>query len=219
ATGTGKTITSLAAASRFANGKKSSLLLITVPFNHLIEQWEEEARMFGFNPLVRKGTTATWISQLRTKVFDINKGLRTNLCIITTHDTGASEELLKLLDTVKSPILYIADESHYLGARKLSRLLHPNFDYRIGLSATPDRWFDEDGSNRLREYFDKTVLELPITEAVERGFLTPYRFYPKTVTLNDTEYEQFQSFTKKIINVQNDKNLSISERREKVHQL
>ncbi|WP_193063713.1 DEAD/DEAH box helicase family protein [Oceanobacillus oncorhynchi] len=219
ATGTGKTITSLAAASKFVNQQKSSLLLITVPFNHLIEQWAEELRIFGFNPIVRKGKTFTWVPQLRTKVFEINKGLKINLCIITTHDTGSSDEFLKLMETVKVPILYIADESHYLGARKLSKLLNPHFDFRIGLSATPDRWFDEEGSIKLRKYFDKTVIELPITEAVKKGFLTPYRFYPKTVTLSDTEYKQFQSFTKKIINVQNDKNLSYSERSEKVNQL
>lgn len=219
ATGTGKTITSLAAASKFANKQKSSVLLITVPFNHLIEQWEDEVRMFGFNPIVRKSTTTIWISQLRTKVFEINKGLRTNLCIITTHNTGASEEFLNLMQMIKAPILYIADESHYLGSGQLSRLLHPQFEYRIGLSATPDRWFDDEGSSKIRKYFEKTVIDFPIEEAVEKGFLTPYRFYPKTVNLTDTEYEQFQSYTRKIINVQSDKKISPSERREKVHQL
>ncbi|MFS0671730.1 DEAD/DEAH box helicase family protein [Ornithinibacillus sp. 179-J 7C1 HS] len=219
ATGTGKTITSLAAASEFANNQRSSVLLITVPFNHLVEQWEEEVRMFGFSPLLRKSTTSTWISQLRTKIYDINKGLRSNLCIITTHDTGSSEEFLRIMEKIKAPILYIADESHYLGAKKLSKLLHPHFKYRIGLSATPDRWFDEDGSSILRKYFDKTVIEFPITLAVEKGFLTPYRFYPQSVSMTDSEYEEFQSFTKKIINTQNDKDLSPSEKKDKVQQL
>ncbi|MET3699838.1 superfamily II DNA or RNA helicase [Bacillus oleivorans] len=219
ATGTGKTITSLAAASRFVNEHKTSVVLITVPFNHLVDQWESEVRMFGFNPIVRQGISSAWRSQLRTKIFEVNKGLRTNLCIITTHATGSTDEFLKLMEQVKVPLLYIADESHYLGAKKLGKLLHPHFPYRIGLSATPDRWFDEEGSSKLREYFEPTVIELPITEAVEKGFLTPYRFFPKTVALTDAEYEQFQSYTRKIINTQNDKNLSPSERRDKVHQL
>jgi superfamily II DNA or RNA helicase len=219
ATGTGKTITSLAAASRFASEKRSSVLLITVPFNHLVDQWESEVRMFGFNPIIRQGTSAAWRAQLRTKIYEVNKGLRSNLCIITTHATGSSDEFIKLVEKVRAPFLYIADESHYLGARKLSKLLHPHFPYRVGLSATPDRWFDEDGSDKIRGYFDKTVIEFPITEAVEKGFLTPYRFYPQTVSLTDTEYEQFQLFTKKIINAQNDKDSSPSERRDKIQQL
>jgi superfamily II DNA or RNA helicase len=219
ATGTGKTITSLAAAAQFANEQGYSVLLITVPFNHLIDQWEEEVRMFGFHPVSRQGTTASWLYQLRTKIHEVNKGLRTNLCIITTHVTGASDDFLALMEKVRVPFLYIADESHYLGSRQLSKLLHPHFTYRIGLSATPDRWFDEGGSDKLRDYFEKTVIELPITEAVEKGFLTPYRFYPQAVSLTDTEYEDFQSFTKKIINAQNNKDLSPSERRDKVQQL
>lgn len=219
ATGTGKTITSLAAASRFVNMHNSSVVLITVPFNHLVDQWESEARMFGFIPVTRQGPSSVWRAQLRTKIFEVNKGLRKNLCIITTHATGSTDEFLKLMEQVKAPFLFIADESHYLGAKKLGKLLHPHFQYRIGLSATPERWFDEEGSNRLREYFESTVIELSITEAVERGFLTPYRFFPKTVSLTDSEYEQFQSITRKIINVQNDKDLSPSERKDKVQQL
>src|SRR5699024_7379892 len=60
ATGTGKTITSLAAATKFANAKKNSILLITVPFNHLVEQWAEETKMFGFNPVIKTGNTSAW---------------------------------------------------------------------------------------------------------------------------------------------------------------
>lgn len=219
ATGTGKTITSLAATSKFANEQNSSVVLITVPFNHLVEQWAEEARKFGFSPVTKSGTTNVWISLLRSRVYEINKGLRKNLCIITTHDTGSSEQFLKLVEEIKAPILFIGDESHYLGSKKLSRLLHSKFEYRIGLSATPDRWFDERGSKKLRDYFDKTVIKLSIKEAVEHGFLTPYRFYPKTVPLTDTEYEEYQSYTRRIMNIQNDKNLSPSERQDRVQQL
>lgn len=217
ATGTGKTITSLS-VTRFSNDK-NSVILITVPFNHLVEQWEDEVRMFGFNPVVRQGTTATWRAQLRTKIYEVNKGLRKNLCIITTHATGATKEFLRLMELVKVPILYIADESHYLGSRKLRNLLHPHFQYRIGLSATPDRWFDEEGSRILREYFEATIIELSITEAIEEGFLTPYRFFPQVVSLTDSEFEQFQFYTRKIITVQNDKELSTSEKKERVQQL
>ena len=219
ATGTGKTITSLAAASKMINKLSSSVLVITVPFNHLVEQWEEEARMFGFIPITKEGTTGVWVSQLRNRVFELNRGLRKNICIITTHDTGSSEQFLNLIEKFKVPIIYIADESHYLGSEKLSKLLHPSFDYRIGLSATPDRWFDEVGSEKIRTYFKKTVIDLSINEAVDKGFLTPYRLYPKLVELTDDEYEEFQRFSRRIVNVQNDKNLSPSKRKERVQSL
>jgi len=219
ATGTGKTITSLAAASKFVNDHKNTILIITVPFNHLIDQWKKEASLFGFIPIIAQSLNKHWRTNLRTKIQQVNRGFRYNLCIITTYATGSSDDFIKLIELTKVPVLYIADESHYLGAKKTSKLLHSKLQFRIGLSATPDRWFDENGSEQIRSFFEKTVINFPISEAIEKGYLTPYRFYPQTISLSDNEYEIYKQFTRKIINVQKSKKLQVSEKEDKVRQL
>ncbi|MGY3716247.1 DEAD/DEAH box helicase family protein [Sutcliffiella cohnii] len=219
ATGTGKTITALAASAQLVEDVNEPLtVLISVPFNHLVEQWEVEAKMFGFLPILCHGSSAAWKPKLRSKILDVNKGFRKNLCIISTHDTGSSDNFLNLIAKVKGPILYIGDESHYLGSMQFSKLLNPIFQYRIGLSATPDRWFDDEGSVRLREYFNVTVAEISITEAINKNFLTPYRFYPHIVHLSDDEYNNFNAITNRIIKIQNDKELTQSEKQHKISQ-
>ena len=52
ATGTGKTITSLAGATAAFSKKQSLAVAVLVPYLHLLDQWEDEARTFGFDPVL-----------------------------------------------------------------------------------------------------------------------------------------------------------------------
>jgi superfamily II DNA or RNA helicase len=93
----------------------------------------------------------------------------------------------------------VADEVHNLGAAKLAEQLPNNFKLRLGLSATPERWFDDEGTQRLKRYFGP-VLEprLGLREAITIGALTPYRYYPVLVELTDDEREEYLSLSAKI---------------------
>ena len=65
--------------------------------------------------------------------------------IFTTHDTASSERFVNIIRKNKynTKILFIGDEVHATGAAKQRNALLPEYDYRIGLSATPERMFDE----------------------------------------------------------------------------
>lgn len=217
ATGTGKTITALSAAARLYEQKNMPMcIVISVPFKHLVEQWADEVRSFGLHPLLCFENASEWKPKMKLQIQDINKRMSNILCLITTYKTGSSDNFLELIKKVRVQTLFIADESHYLGSSQYSRLLDPIFKYRIGLSATPDRWFDDNGSKILRTYFHPQVIELGILEAVEKGFLTPYRFYPQIVPLNDDEFERYHQLTKKVIQIHQDKSLSAREKSERV---
>lgn len=50
ATGTGKTITALAASVRLYGRERQLALIISVPYQHLVDQWQREAQAFGYEP-------------------------------------------------------------------------------------------------------------------------------------------------------------------------
>ena len=69
---------------------------------------------------------------------------------------------------------------------------------RLGLSATPDRWFDDMGTDRLRKYFNKTVFEYDLKTAIQNGHLTRYDYHPIVVHLDTGELEEYVDLTRKI---------------------
>ena len=87
---------------------------------------------------------------------------------------------------------------HGLGSPKRRGGLIKNYVFRLGLSATPTRWFDDEGTKALRQFFGKTVFEFPLQKAIEMNYLTPYEYHPHFVSLTPEEMEQYLEETKKI---------------------
>ncbi|MFZ1771561.1 MAG: DEAD/DEAH box helicase family protein, partial [Caldilinea sp.] len=116
ATGTGKTITSLAGAVRLYAHERRLVLVIACPYQHLVDQWFEEATGFGFRPIRAYQSREKWLDKLNDKITGFNFGDSEVLCVITTHDTFATEHFRKTIERVKGPVLVIADEAHHLGA-------------------------------------------------------------------------------------------------------
>lgn len=77
------------------------------------------------------------------------------------------------------------------------------YNYRLGLSATPRRYFDEEGSELLLHYFGETVFRYDLKKAIEDGHLTPYNYYPIIVNLSDEEYQEYIDLTRSIIRQSN----------------
>jgi superfamily II DNA or RNA helicase len=66
------------------------------------------------------------------------------------------------------------------------------FHGRLGLSATPERWFDESGTKRIKEIFDKTVFDYPLEKAIKERFLVEYEYHPIVIQLNDEEIQKYE---------------------------
>lgn len=213
ATGTGKTFTSLAAAvNRFGTLSKLSLIIL-VPYLHLLEQWQKRCEEFGFLPILCSGEHHGWQQEVQSKVQDFNIGALTNICIIAVHDTAASEKFGKAIKRLPSDFtMIIGDEVHALGSSAMQQALIPLASMRLGLSATPRRWFDEAGTDTIFSYFEKVCFEFTIDEAIGQ-YLTPYMYYPVTITLSPKELSEYQELSHKIsmLNHSSDKNSDIEE--------
>lgn len=200
ATGTGKTVTSLLTAATLAEQSESSFaLIIAVPYQHLVDQWAEDVQDFGVSPVRAYKSRRNWEERLEGDLAEFRLGSRDTPIVITTHTTFASEPFQKIIARIdQSQTMLIADEMHHLGAPHLSSGLPDHINYRLGLSATPRRFYDDEGTDHLFEYFGDIVYEYALSEAIENGALCEYYYFPHVVELTLDEAEEYNALTAKI---------------------
>jgi DNA phosphorothioation system restriction enzyme len=203
ATGSGKTVTALAVATKLAlatiKAGKKLVVLVTVPYKHLAEQWENEASAFGFEPLICYENFDSWAQQFHQKLLDLTLGTDEYVLFITVNATFSNERFQSLLAKIDATFLFIADEMHNMGGEKLRTQLPQNANFRLGLSATPDRHNDDTGTQVIRNYFGPVAADYGISEAIADGTLTPYYYYPVLVEFTDDEMERYQELSARIV--------------------
>lgn len=204
ATGTGKTITALAAAVRLLEQKHRLLLVVACPYKHLVAQWTDEAKAFGFNPIAVSESRTQWEPEVARNLKRFQRNEIDSVTIITTNNALWSGILPNLLTPNWSESLLIVDEAHYAGAPKMSAALPNQTPYRLGLSATPIRHYDNDGSEKILAYFNGIVFSLTLEDAIG-NFLTPYNYYPTPIEMTDDEFKEYSKLTHQLRRlIQND---------------
>jgi superfamily II DNA or RNA helicase len=197
ATGTGKTITALAAAVRLFEQKKRLILVVACPYKHLVNQWAKEARQFGFRPLCVAEARNKWEDDVATELRDFRKQYNDIVTLITTNKSLTEGRFPELMQEMWRDALFISDEAHYAGAAVMLRSLPQDAPWRMGLSATPIRHYDEDGSEGILDYFGDIVFSFPLEKAIGE-FLTPYYYHPIPVEMTEDEFTEFCVLTEKL---------------------
>lgn len=209
ATGTGKTYTALAAISHLYKVKNGRLAVIIIcPYQHLVEQWKEDIVAFGMNPIVCYSASAqkNWRDRLKTAVTSFNLGIIDHFCMVSTNATYSLDYVQSTVKKLSEDFVLVVDEAHNFGAKHLNSVLLPNAPYRLALSATIERYGDEEGTQRLYDYFGEKCIEYTLKQAIDNGMLTPYYYHPVVVNLNQAELDEYLELTKKISkNVHKDK--------------
>lgn len=210
ATSTGKTITALGCIEKAILQHKRMAVVITAPFSHLLSQWQKEIEEFGleFNESIIADTSnPKWRTQLTDAIKDVHLEHKDLLLILTTNKTFSNKDFREILINEKEVLTYllIADEVHNLGSTKQRLGLIEEYDLRLGLSATPSRWFDDGGTKKLLEYFGGTVFKFDFHDAIttinpatRTTYLVPYRYSPIFTYLTDAEIDQYVEMTRSI---------------------
>lgn len=198
ATGAGKTIIALSALAKLRDEKKRLFILIVSPYQHLVDQWKKVSMQFEFEPILAYKGSTTWVKPLSTALVQYNWGNQDIVFAITTRKTFISSTLQKMLARVSENAVLVADEVHHLGATGSRKKLTNVFDYRLGFTATLDRWFDDVGTDALKKYFGGVVYEFTLEQAINEGFLCQYEYHPNLVELTDKEIKKYERLTKKI---------------------
>ncbi|WP_158595130.1 DEAD/DEAH box helicase family protein [Oceanobacillus piezotolerans] len=206
ATGTGKTITSITAVTKLFEVTNRLCVVIVCPYTHLVDQWVKDLKLFNMNPIVAYHSRSLWEEELRNNISAFNAKVTDHFCVIMTNATFSSPTMQTLLNELHADTVFVADEAHHLGAVNQRKRLIKSIPYRLALSATPNRWYDEEGSNELLAYFgNKVVFEFGLEKAIGK-FLTEYFYYPVLVTLDEDESEKYFEITRKISRIFNQKN-------------
>lgn len=201
ATGTGKTFTGLAACERLFEKLDNRLaIFIVCPYQHLVNQWQEDVEKFGMKPILGHSASVqtNWKDRLKTSIASFNLGITNNICFISTNATFSSDYVQKMILKIKDNLMLIADEAHNFGAENLSHLMPDKVKYRLALSATIERHGDEEGTKKIYEYFGDKCIEYTLKEAIREKMLCPYNYYPVVVSLSEEELNDYIEITKKI---------------------
>lgn len=199
ATGSGKTITSMIGAHRVYREIKPLLIVVAAPYVPLIEQWCGEIVPFGIVPvnLTTAGSAAKRANELQKLRRRLRTGLSDVEIVVVSHDTLCTAEFREAVEAFDCARLLIADEAHNLGRPSFVEESPDFFEHRLGLSATPIRQYDEEGTESLLDYFGPVAFRFTLEEAIDRC-LVEYDYYVHAVYLTEMEMDEWFELTGKI---------------------
>ena len=208
ATGTGKTRTAIGCVYEKLKKKEHFLTIVATPQNTLSRQWKADIEKLGISfdlDIIADGTNPKWKKEMKLMLLSHEE--YDNMIVYTTHDTASSDAFMEMIQKYKGDlkILFICDEVHGIGSEKQRNALLEVYDYRIGLSATPERLFDEEGTQLIKAYFGNESFEFTIFDALHtinpvtgKPFLNPYTYHPRFIHLTDEESKQYAKLSQAI---------------------
>lgn len=210
ATGTGKTRTAIGCLLKKLEDNEVLLTIVATPQNTLSRQWKDDFVKLNialdYNAII-DGSVSKWPKRLELLLLDLNEKRIKTAIVFTTHATASDPKFVDVIlkNKFKTKILFIADEVHATGSAKQRDALLPEYDYRIGLSATPERMFDEGGTSLIRNYFGDKSFEFTIADALStinpltgRSFLNYFTYHPIFVELTPSENKLFNKYSQQI---------------------
>jgi superfamily II DNA or RNA helicase len=199
ATGAGKTITAIYGAVKIFESENRLFLAIAVPYQSLADQWVDTLREFNIFPIKCYASSQIWLQKLRDTVSLYVTGALDFACVVVVNRTLQSENFQALIKQIPGThFLWIGDECHHHGSEGLSQSLPQNADMRMGLSATPENYFNDEITQRILDYYGPIVSTYTLKQALEDEVLTPYKYYVNIVDLTEDETVEYQELSEKI---------------------
>lgn len=192
ATGTGKTRTALRIIDTLLKKDRISNCIIVVYGNDLLDQWYKE---------VIRQIKEVLIFRYYGKYKELSDFLlwkKKGILLLARESEWLKDCLLRLEDykkaeDVRKRTLLLFDEVHGMGApalrSKLTGIIEP-YQYRLGLSATPEREFDEAGNRFIENEIGPTIYKFGLEQAIEKGILCEFSYHPIEYELLESEKQQ-----------------------------
>ena len=200
ATGTGKTFTAIKSIVALYKQKKQLSAIVVVPQIDLQAQWANAFEEEGIKPLLLGGYANANETKYNFGAFMINSLSDNKLnVVIATYDTFFAK-IVKQCSPIGKQAVFVVDEAHNLSPNQICQL-PDSFLYRLGLSATPERYSKQE-SEKIVNYFTRGTIETykyTIDEAIENGFLSHYIYTPVFVNISNGEFLSYQNYTKQVV--------------------
>lgn len=189
ATGTGKTKTALKIIDILYRKQKIKKVVITMYGNDLLDQWEKEL-------LLGNDSQAHIFKYYGTKFRELPSFVlsKSNAILLVSRDERRLTEVLDRLiqqdPEAYNTTLIIFDEVHGLGSLALRKALSgkiSKYCYRLGLSATPEREYDDIGNDFIKAEVGQIIFEFFLEDAIKRGILCEFDYITCNYQLTSEE--------------------------------
>lgn len=199
ATGAGKTITAAYAATRLAEGRRRLCLIVAVPYVSLADQWVEVLRSFAIEAYRCYGSSASWHGEVSEAAHYFSQGSWPFLCLVVVNRTLQGLDFQQVLSALpQADVLWVGDECHRHAAPATNAALPDGVALRLGLSATPEHYLDQDANARLTKWYGPVRARFDVGDALAAGVLTPYRYGVEFVDLTADETQDYLDLSDRI---------------------
>jgi len=202
ATGTGKTLTALEAVAPLVNA--GCFVVVIVPGKDLVDQWSAAIKRHNRRATIVPCSSEipSWRQRMARVLMQrhLRPDERRPTFLVATAATASSDDFRGVLAPVRpDDVVVVGDEVHRLGASSWRRAMDINAGAgRLGLSATPQRKWDEAGNRAIARYFGDTVFSYPLEQALTDGWLCPYEYHVLPVGLEPDERAAYLDLTTRI---------------------
>ena len=202
ATGTGKTFTALNCLLNEYNKTKRYRAVIVVPTTALVNQWEEECLNFNFKFVTKVSSKEKWEKDIGIGITH-SKFIENSFIIIVTYASFPRNKFQSYFKDLPDDTILIADEAHNIGSPNISKTLSSiKLQKRIGLSATPDRNYDEVGNKSINDFFNDSfpfIYSFTMKQALDNKWLCDYEYIPHLVELTEDEMNKYKKLTAQLV--------------------
>ena len=202
ATGTGKTFTALNCLLNEYNKTKRYRAVIVVPTTALVNQWEEECLNFNFKFVTKVSSKEKWEKDMGIGITH-SKFIENSFIIIVTYSSFPRNKFQSYFKDLPDDTILIADEAHNIGSPNISKTLSSiKLQKRIGLSATPDRNYDEIGNKSINDFFNDSfpfIYSFTMKQALDNKWLCDYEYIPHLVELTEDEMNKYKKLTAQLV--------------------
>ena len=190
ATGTGKTVTAIKIINKLFEENKIRRVIITMFGNDLLDQWAKQMR----DNYKNKQIYYQYESHKDLSKFIMHPD---HAILLISRDADNLSKLLNLFSRApgdyKNDTLFIFDEVHGAGSNSfvenLTGRISP-YRYRLGLSATPEREYDDEGNTFLQTEIGEIIFTFSLEDAIKKGILCEFDYIPLPYVLTEEEKNQ-----------------------------
>lgn len=194
ATGTGKTRTAIRIMKElFCQGAIDQAIVITMG-NDLLAQWHRELLTH-----YKEAILFRWYGGYREFARFSLTGFPCKILLLSMIPEHM-ETVLRKMREKGSRTLLVFDEVHRAGAVMSRKKLVPYLDsyrFRLGLSATPFREYDEEGTEFLESSIGPVIFRFGLEDAIRKGILCRFRYLTLPYELTAEEKKKKQKIIAK----------------------
>jgi superfamily II DNA or RNA helicase len=199
ATGSGKTFTAIIAIREHLEA--GGPVLILVPSRLLLEQWktELEAEIPDAVLIVAGGGHTRWRQHNRLASMTMAGSFDQKRITLSTMQTAGTRAFMGGVRGGPH-LMIVADEVHQCGSTHNSKIFEIDTGSQLGLSATPERYGDPDGTEKMFAYFGPIVPPpFTLNDAIRSKRLVEYEYHPHLIHLTTEEAEEWKRLTLRIV--------------------